>query len=150
MSTTDQLSFTVHDDVPSTDGGVVDAGLDASNLASAPLRDVRSLSCFARGPDDRIVGGAIGRTWGECCELQQLWVDPPHRRHGVGTRLVQAFERRASERGCRTVYLETFSFQAPAMYESLGYETKLDIRGFPGGIVKHIMVREIGPDEAEA
>jgi GNAT superfamily N-acetyltransferase len=58
----------------------------------------------------RVVGGAVGRWWGECCELQQLWVEPSYRRRGIGTQLIQAFEARAREHGCSTFYLETFSF----------------------------------------
>lgn len=38
--------------------------------------------------------------------------------------------------------LETFSFQAPALYRSLGYEVKLELRGFSAGVVKFTMVRD--------
>ncbi len=42
---------------------------------------------------------------------------------------------------CRTYYLETFSFQAPAFYAALDYQPAATIRGFPAGIVKYLMVR---------
>ncbi|MES3013788.1 MAG: GNAT family N-acetyltransferase [Pseudomonadota bacterium] len=135
------LQITVHDDVPVEDGGRVDAGLDASNLAAAPLHQVQPLSCFAR-IDGGVIGGAVGRTWGACAELQQLWVAPAHRRRGLGAELVRAFEQRAAARGCHTFYLETFSFQAPALYTSLGYVVKHELHGFAPGIVKYLMVRE--------
>ena len=106
------------------------------------MHDVRHLSCFARLPDGNVIGGAIGRTWGSCCELQQLWVADAHRRQGFGTRLIEEFERAAEARGCRTFYLETFSFQAPALYRSLGYEVKAAFAGFPDGIIKYMMVRD--------
>ena len=89
-----------------------------------------------------MVGGAVGRTWGECCELQQLWVDSPHRKKGVGTLLVREFERGGAARGCRTFYLDTFSFQALDFYRSLGYAPGLEIAGFPDGIRKYVMVRK--------
>ena len=136
-----ELSITVHDDMPDADSAVVDGGLGASNAAAAPLDAVRPLACFARvGPD--VIGGSVGRTWGACCELQQFWVAPDHRRHGLGASLVRSFERRAVERGCRTFFLETFSFQAPALYASLGYVVKHELHGFAPGIVKYLMVRE--------
>ena len=141
------LSFTEHDDVPFDDGRLVDAGLGAANEAAAPLHEVRPLSCFARLPSGGVVGGAVGRLWGRCCELQQLWVAPEHRGLGIGARLVGAFERRARSRGCRSFYLETFSFQAPSLYRRLGYEVRLELHGFPQGIVKYTMVREFAPDE---
>ncbi len=121
---------------------VVDEGLGASNLAAAPLEDVQPLSAFARSEAGAVVGGAIGRTWGRCCELQQLWVHPDWRRRGIARDLVRAFEAQARERGCRAFYLETFSFQAPAFYRSLGYESRSILGGFAPGIEKHLMVRE--------
>jgi ribosomal protein S18 acetylase RimI-like enzyme len=128
--------------VPPEAGRIVDRGLGQSNDAAAPLHEVERLSCFASLASGQIVGGAVGRTWGECCELQQLWVEPAYRRRGIGSRLVRLFEGRAAERGCRTFYLETFSFQAPAFYRSLGYHAEAEIPGFPGGIIKYLMLRK--------
>ena len=136
------LTFSAHDDVPPEEGRLIDTGLGASNEAAAPLHEVHPLSCFARLPSGIVVGGVVGRSWGTCCELQQLWVDPEYRRRGMGARLVREFERHAHARGCRTFYLETFSFQAPSLYRSLGYEVKLELRGFSAGIVKYTMFRE--------
>lgn len=139
-----KLQFTVHDSVPVEEGGLVDAGLDAWNAAAAPLQDVTPLSCFARLPSGAVVGGAVGRTWGDCCELQQLWVDEAQRRQGIGADLVRAFEARAQARACHTFYLETFSFQAPSLYRSLGYEVAVALEGFAPGITKYFMVRRVG------
>jgi len=99
------------------------------------------LSCFARSAPDRIVGGAVGRWWGPCCELQQLWVDPSYRRRGVGSSLVRAFEARAREHDCSRFYLETLSFQAPALYRSLGYTVAYEHKVYPHGIVKYLMIK---------
>jgi ribosomal protein S18 acetylase RimI-like enzyme len=139
----DALRLEAHDGVPEAPARIVDAGLGMANERAAPLDGVRPLSCFAYD-GGAVVGGAVGRTWGECCELQQLWVDERYRRRGVATRLVRLFEARAAARGCCTFYLETFSFQAPALYRRLGYEAALTIAGFPDGIVKLLMVRQ-GP-----
>lgn len=137
-------TLSVHDDLPQPAWRIVDQGLGDSNEAAAPLHEVRPLSCFARSAGGEVVGGAVGRTWGECCELQQLWVRPDCRRQGLGARLVRLFEQRAEERGCRTFYLETFSFQAPALYRALGYEVQLEIAGFGPGIAKYTMIRRAG------
>lgn len=83
-----------------------------------------------------------------CCELQQLWVEPRYRRNGVGARLVREFERGALARGCRTFYLETFSFQAPSLYRSLGYEVRLEIEGYAPDIRKYVMIRERNLNDA--
>jgi ribosomal protein S18 acetylase RimI-like enzyme len=135
-------TFDLHDDVPKEAGAVVDTGLGDANDAAAPLYEVRKLSAFARLPSGEVIGGAVGRTWGECCELQQLWVHDAHRRQGLGAQLVRLFEQRAAERGCRTFYLETFSFQAPSLYRSLGYRVVAEIAGFAPGIAKFLMRRD--------
>ncbi|HEX6945306.1 MAG TPA: GNAT family N-acetyltransferase, partial [Casimicrobiaceae bacterium] len=106
-----------------------------------PLQDVERLAAFARMSSGEVIGGAIGRTWGECCELQQVWVNREHRRKGVATRVVKAFEQEALSRGCRTFYLETFSFQVPELYRKLGYQVGFELAGFPEGIVKYVMVK---------
>ena len=136
------VTFTINDDVPPDVDAVVDAGLGEANRVAAPLHEVRPLSCVARLASGEIIGGVIGRTWGRCCEVQQLWVHADHRRQGIGSRLMNDLHRRAQERGCCTFYLETMSFQAPGLYRSLGYETRLEISGFSESITKHFMVRE--------
>ena len=135
------LDITVHDQPEPGDALIVDAGLGASN--GAAFDDVRPLACFLRDADGAVLGGAVGRRWGECAELQQLWVRPEWRRQGLGARLVRAFEQRAAEHGCKRVYLETFSFQAPDLYRSLGYEVRHTISGFAPGIHKHLMVHAL-------
>jgi len=134
--------ITTHDDMPAEESRKVDEGLGMANKLAAPLHEVRPLSCFAHLASGEVVGGAVGRTWGGCCELQQLWVEPGHRRKGIATSLVKAFEAHAQTRGCRTFYLETFNFQAPEFYRSLGYEVSHEHAVYPHSIVKYLMVRE--------
>ena len=142
------VTITEHDDVPAAEGAIVDKGHGAFNDAAAPLHEARRLSGFARGPGGEVIGGAVGRIWGPAAEIQQLWVADAHRHQGIGARLVRAFETRAAERGCRTLYLETLSFQAPRFYASLGYRVVFELAAFPHGIVKFTMLREIGEGDA--
>lgn len=137
------IKFTTHDTIPTEAAEIIDTGLGDSNSAAAPLENVKPIACIAHSESGEVIGGAIGRTWGTCCELQQLWVSANHRRKGIGARLVKDLERHALTRGCKTFYLETFSFQAPALYRSLGYEVKVGLSGFEPGIEKYTMVRSI-------
>lgn len=145
MADSGSLTLEVHDDVPSEPARIVDHGLGEDNERAAPMEDVHPLACFARDPSGEVIGGAIGRTWGECCQLQQLWVAAPARGAGVGTRLVRRFEEHACARGCRTFYLDTFSFQAPAFYRKLGYVPVLEIAGFTQDIVFYSMMKRLDP-----
>lgn len=137
------FEISVHDSVPRAEAKLVDGGLGDFNEAAAPLGNVRALACFARTAAGEVVGGAVGRSWGKCCELQQLWVAESARRKGIASALVRSLELHAKSRGCTLVYLETFSFQAPRFYQRLGYEIKFTIEGYPGGIAKHHLLRHL-------
>ncbi len=89
----------------------------------------------------QVIGGAVGRRWGAACELQQLWVAPAHRRQGIGSALVREFEAHARAHGCTSFYLDTFSFQVPALYRLLGYTVAYEHAPYPHGIVKFVMVK---------
>jgi len=90
-----------------------------------------------------VIGGALGRTWGECAELQQLWVHSAWRGVGIGDALVGRFESVATLRGCRLAYLDTFSFQAPDFYRRLGWEVVHAIAGFAPGVEKLRMQKRL-------
>lgn len=136
-----EISLTIHDSLPPEETALVDQGLGDFNDAAAPLHEVRPLSCFARDASGQVLGGAVGRRWGRCCELQQLWVEPAQRRMGIATRLIEAFEARGREHGCTIFYLETFDFQAPDLYSGLGYRVAYAHDVYPHGIVKYVMVK---------
>ena len=79
------------------------------------------------------VAGIAGWTWGDCCELQSLWVTPSLRGRGLGTRLLGAAEAEAAARGCTQTVHFTYGFQAPALYERNGYELVGRVEEFPAG-----------------
>ena len=135
------FSISTHQGSASEETAWIHQGLDTFNNAAAPLHEVQALSCFAHTPLGKLIGGAIGRCWGSFCELQQLWVEPSLRRQGIGSQLLSAFETLAQKQGCTSFYLETFSFQAPKLYELLGYCVAYEHRMYPHGIVKYIMVK---------
>jgi ribosomal protein S18 acetylase RimI-like enzyme len=135
------LSYTKTDTPPEDWLRTVDEGLDRHNFAVAPLTEVRQLAAFATDAEGQVVGGAVGRTWGKCCELLQLWVAPEYRSAGVGSHLLREFEAHARGRGCSIFYLTTLSFQAPEFYRKHGYVVLAEITGYPDGIVKYLMHR---------
>lgn len=128
---------------PADIADAVDGGLHAHNLSHAPLGHVQSLVCAALDDEHRTLGGVIGRTWGECAEVEQVWVQEGHRRSGLGQTLMQHFEQEALRRGVRRIYLSTFSFQARGFYEKLGYQVVWEVPGFTPEISKFMMQREL-------
>lgn len=144
MSANDELMIAIElADTPDEAAlALVDEGLERHNYAVAPLNEVAPLAAFARTPDGTLIGGAVGRTWGQCCELLELWVDEAQRGQGVASRLLAAFEAHAADRGCTVYYLTTLSYQAPGFYLKQGYAERARIAGYPNGIVKFLMVKE--------
>jgi ribosomal protein S18 acetylase RimI-like enzyme len=136
--------FDSHDSLPTDATAIVEHGLSEFSNHAAPLHEVQPLSCFVRDASGQVIGGAIGRRWGGLCELQQLWVAESHRGLGLGRSLVGEFERHAASRGCRSLYLETLSYQAPDFYRKLGYTVAWTNTNYPHGILKYYMVKEIG------
>ncbi len=77
---------------------------------------------FLKSARGEWLGGLLGNIWGGWLHVTHLWVASPERRRGSGTRLLQAAERYAIERGCLAATLETHSYEARPFYEKLGYQ----------------------------
>ncbi len=135
------MHFQHYDSAPEALLQVIGNGLDEHNFKAAPLHDVKSLATVASDENNVVIGGAVGRTWGKCCELLELWVSEDHRHRGVGTALLLEFEEQGRHRGCSNFYLTTLSYQAPEFYKRHGYATLAKIDGYPQGIVKYLMLR---------
>lgn len=125
------------------DLGAVDDGLHAYNLKSADLDAVKPAACFVRDERGRVVGGVRARTWGTACELQQIWVDEAWRRQGLGMQLLERIEMLVRKRGVRTIYLDTFSWQAPRLYRRAGFFVAYEVTGFPEGATKFLMIKDL-------
>jgi ribosomal protein S18 acetylase RimI-like enzyme len=107
--------------------------LDLFNVATTGLDEWHTVSIFLRDPDDEIVGGILGDTWGGWLHVTYLWVAEPFRGRGHARALLRAAERFAVERGCSASRLETLSFQAPGFYAKQGYEVYAVLDDFPPG-----------------
>ena len=73
--------------------------------------------------------------------VEWLWVAEPYRRKGEGSRLLAGAEAEARAAKCRGVYLDTFSFQAPAFYAKHGYAEFGRIENYPGGFDRIWLVK---------
>jgi GNAT superfamily N-acetyltransferase len=100
--------------------------------AKTGLGHEAELAIFVRD-GGRIVAGISGWTWGDCCELQSLWVDPSLRGAWLWTRLIAAAEAEAVARGCTQTVHFTWAFQAGRLYERCGYELVGRVENFPSG-----------------
>ncbi|WGV26045.1 GNAT family N-acetyltransferase [Halotia branconii] len=73
------------------------------------------------------VGNAIDQVQGDRhAHIFLLYVEPEHRRRGVGTALMRYIENWATQRGDRQLGLQVFQSNQPALnlYNQLGYQTQ--------------------------
>ena len=126
------MEFNVEDQPDPRDIEFLETQIRREASAAMDLGDERDLAIFVRD-DDKIVAGISGWTWGDCCELQSLWVEPSLRGHGLATRLLAAAEAEAAARDCSQTVHFTYDFQARALYERNGYELVGRVEDFPAG-----------------
>lgn len=128
----DDVEFHVEEDPDPLDIEFLERQIRFEASAAMGLGEERELAIFVR-EGDRIVAGISGWTWGDCCELQSLWVDPSLRGQWLGARLVAAAEAEAIRRGCTQTIHFTWGFQAQPLYRRTGYELVGRVADFPTG-----------------
>lgn len=126
------MEFLVEDDPSPLDIEVLEVEIRREASAALGLGNEVDLAIFVRDAD-RVVAGISGWTWGDCCELQNLWVEPSLRGRGLATGLIAAAEAEAAARGCTQSVHFTYAFQARALYEQSGYELVGRVEDFPTG-----------------
>ena len=126
------MEFHIEDDPDPLDIEFLETQIRREASAAMGLGDEVELAIFVRDAG-KVVAGISGWTWGDCCELQSLWVEPSQRGHWLGARLLAAAEAEAESRGCRQTVHFTYDFKARALYERAGYELMGRVEGFPSG-----------------
>jgi GNAT superfamily N-acetyltransferase len=124
--------FHVEDHPDPLDIDVLETQIRRAASAAMGLGDEADLAIFVRD-GGTVVAGISGWTWGDCCELQSLWVAPSLRGRGLATRLIAAAEAEAAARGCSQTVHFTYAFQARELYEKNGYELVGCVEDFPSG-----------------
>jgi len=117
--------------------------LDTYNVAVTGFQDYSPVNLFLRDQGDEVMGGLIAQIWGGVLYVRILWVSEALRGRGFGRRLMEAAEQRAVERGCRHVFVDTFSFQAPRFYERLGYRIYGQAENWPLGHTHHFLRKDL-------
>mgnify|MGYP003554734493 CR=1 FL=1 len=126
------MDFHVEDNPDALEVEFLEARIRSEASIATGLGDEFELAIFVRDAGT-IVAGISGWTWGDCCELQSLWVAPHLRGRRLATRLLAAAEAEAATRGCTQTVHFTYDFQAQPLYERNGYELVGRVQDFPSG-----------------
>jgi ribosomal protein S18 acetylase RimI-like enzyme len=110
--------------------------------------DGQGLGFVIRDEVGQMVGVAAGYTWAGTSELKQMWIDEAYRKRGYARALLNAFVAEARSRGVRRIWVASYDFQAPALYEKAGFKRVAEFEGWPEGhtniiLCKMLPTREI-------
>ncbi len=130
-------------DAPAAEVARISDAIDEWNMAITGLRDFHRIAIFVRDERDRTRGGVAGGVWGGWFHVVSLWVDEELRGQGLGRDLMLAAEREARAAGARAAFLETHTFQAPGLYEKLGYTVVAVLEDYPPGEAQLIMSKSL-------
>ena len=99
----------------------------------APPYQAHDLSWIACDEHGELVAALAGEIVWDWIYIDELWVAPDHRGHGLGRRLVAAAEALAKEQALQGVWLWTQSWEAEDFYPKLGYSEFTRFENFPKG-----------------
>jgi ribosomal protein S18 acetylase RimI-like enzyme len=112
--------------------GIEDRLYDHNSDATG-CHDGKGLGFVIRDEAGHTIGVAAGYTWAGTSELKQMWVDKAYRGRGYARSLLNAFVAEACSRGVKRIWVASYDFQAPEMYEKAGFKRMAEFEGWPDG-----------------
>ena len=117
------------------------------NLSKVPATQKVNYLYLNRVVEDangKIIAGILSKMYcWNCVHIDILWVSQEHRKHGLGTRLINEIERISMEQGCCLIHLDTFDFQAKDFYIKHGYEIFGTLEDCPKGHMRFYMKKNL-------
>lgn len=113
------------------------------NRAHAAPAAEATLTVVLRDEEGRTVGGLIGVSAYDWLIVELVFVPEEMRAQGVGTALLARAEEAARARGCKGMWLDTFSFQARGFYEKLGFELFGAVEDHPIGAARYFLKKTL-------
>ena len=114
------------------------------NRRATGHHDGRWLGFVIQDEAGRTIAVAAGYSWAGISELKQMWVDEAYRGRGYARELLNAFITEAASRGVRRIWVASYDFQAPAMYERAGFTRMAEFEGWPEGHTNVILCKTLG------
>jgi ribosomal protein S18 acetylase RimI-like enzyme len=105
--------------------------------------DGKGLAFVALDTKGTQIGAIAGHSWAGAAEIKQLWVDEGHRGLGIGRGLLEAAVVEASARGCQSIWVMSYDFQAPLFYETYGFHRAAELADWPPGHTHIILRRQL-------
>jgi GNAT superfamily N-acetyltransferase len=114
-----------------------------NNCARVGRDDGLGMGFVIRDEAGATVGLVNGYTWAGVSEIRQMWVDAAHRGRGYGRALLEAMVEEARRRGVLRIWVASYDFQAPWLYEKAGFTRMAEFDGWPEGHVNVILCKTL-------
>lgn len=123
-------------DFPQLELDALGNGIEEFTARQVGPSDRQDLILMAYDEEGTLIGGLEGNTEKGWFYISALWVAEPARGGGLGSALMHEAEIIAIDRGCKNLYLDTLSVQAPEFYQKLGFTRFAELEDFPGEVSK--------------
>lgn len=137
------MELKITDEIKEDDQAAIFEGLLEYNLARIEDKNPQDLGIYLEDENGKKVAGLIGNTHGNWLTVKFLWVSEELRGQNIGSNILRQAEETAKERGCHSVFLDTFSFQAPEFYKKHGYQEVFALEDYPVTGKRYYFVKHI-------
>jgi GNAT superfamily N-acetyltransferase len=117
--------------------------LASFNIARTGIDEFHSINFFLRSPQGEWLGGLLGDAWGGWLTVRFLWLAELARGQRCGSRLMDAAEAHARDRGCFAAMLDTHSYEALGFYQKRGYVVFGQLEDCPPGHTKYFLRKQL-------
>jgi len=122
-------------------------GIQSFNRKALPgleaVREETRFAVLAHNEQGVLLGGIRANAFWNTLHIELLWLDAAIRGQGVGSKLLQAAEHFATDRGYVHAYVETTDWQARPFYEQHGYIVFGRFDGQPEGHSVYFMKKSL-------
>lgn len=109
---------------------------------AGPL-ELRPLAILIKDENGATTGGLWGNTVFRWLVVELFFVPEDRRGRGLGRTMMLEAEAIARTRGCIGIWLDTYSFQAPAFYAKLGFAAFGRVDDHPPGKARIFMQKSL-------
>ncbi len=118
-------------------------GLISHNAKNSTIAQSESIALNVHSNKGALIGGAVAWQWGECLEIEYLWISEDARGNKLGTELLNRLESPLTETVHKVVITNTFSFQALGFYKKNGYKVTDIVTGYPNDVKKYFLKKTV-------
>ncbi|MFA9378773.1 MAG: GNAT family N-acetyltransferase [Lachnotalea sp.] len=141
MNDWEKMNLLITDEIMENDKDDIFKGLLEFNLARIENKNPKDLGIYLEDETGIKIAGLIGNTHGNWLKVEYLWVSKVLRGQHIGSKILKKAEEIAKERGCKYVFLDTFSFQAPEFYKKYGYQEVFTLEEYPVSGKRHYFTK---------